>query len=241
MVIPRAPLLLFVATATLAAARADTALSSVTPQSLPSPACLERHVRSLLAESNGDAEGAIAWAESASTLDPGSSFAMSRVAQLQEATGEDSAALDRAERALALDSLNSEAAMVAGRMRFLAGQPRLAVRVLTPPLRQASAMPELFALRALAHQMTRNYGAALADLERTGPLLPDFHWMAAGILAMALEDGRLDEAHAAFELAIKLRPDDPRTVTLGVSLARRTGNLAMERALRSRLQASALP
>jgi predicted Zn-dependent protease len=166
---------------------------------------------------------------------------MSRVALLQEATGEDSAALNRAERAIALDSTNSEAAMVVARMRILAGQPRFAVRALTPPLRQPGAMPELFALRALAHHMARNYSAALGDLERTGPLLPDFQWMAAGILAMALEDGRLHEAHAAFELAIKLRPDDPRTIALGMSLARRTGNLAMERALESALRASALP
>jgi len=198
-------------------------------------------VRSLLAESDGDAAGAIAWAESAATLDSGSSFALSRVASLLEASGKDSAALVQGERVLALDSLNSEAAMLVARMRFLGGQPGIAVRVLTPPLRQPGAIPELFALRALAHQCNRQYLAALEDLGRTGPLQPAFEWVATGILSMALEDGRLAEARAALDMAVRLRPNDVRTLTLGLSLAQRTRDTNLERALERALRASALP
>ena len=192
---------------------------------------LECHVRSLLAEADGDAERAIGWAESLAALDPPSSFAYSRVAMLHEAAGEDSVALEWGVRALALDSLDSDAAMLVGRMRVLAGRPELAAQALTPPLRKAGAMPELFALRALAHEADRNYGAALEDLKRTGPLLPQFEWIATGILGMALQDGRLDEAYEAFELAIRFRPDDRQTLTLGLSLAQRTGNSELERTL----------
>lgn len=184
---------------------------------------------------------AVAWAVSVVALDPHSTYAVSRVACLYESLGEDSAALDWGEQALALDSLNSEAAMLVGRMMFLAGEPGLAAKVLTPPLRQSGAMPELYALRALSHEMDRDYMAALADLKRTGPLLPNFEWIATGILGMALEDGRLDEAYSAFELAMELRPDDARTLTLGVSLAQRLGNPVLERTLLRALRASEFP
>jgi tetratricopeptide (TPR) repeat protein len=151
----------------------------------------------------------------------------------------DSAALSGGEQALALDSLNSEAAMLVGRLSCLAGAPGLAAKVLTPALRQSGAPPELYALRALAHELDRDYSAALADLKRTGPLLPDFEWIATGILGMALEEGRLKEARAAFELAMELSPDDATTLTLGVSLAQRLGDPKLERSLLRALRASA--
>lgn len=212
--------------------------AGASPSSKHRLAGLDIHVRSLLAESKGDAAQAIDWAESLAARDPGSSFALSRAARLCEAVGKDSAALDYGERALAIDSLDSDAAMLVARMRFLSGKPRLAARALTPPLRQSGAIPELFALRALAHQADRDYRAALSDLERTGPLLPDFVWIATGILAMALEDGRLDEAYAAFELANRLRPGDRTTLTLGLSLAQRMANPGLEQILASALRAS---
>lgn len=203
---------------------------------------LECHVRSVLAEADGDPVRAIGWAESLAARDPGSSFALSRAARLHEAVGEDSAALDCGERALALDSLDAEGAMLVGRLMFLAGRPDLTARVLTPPVRRSGgAMPELFALRALAHEMDRDYGAALADLERTGPLLADFGWIAGGVLRLALEDGRLEEAYHAFELANSLDPSDSQTLTLGLSLAKRIRNPRLERTLERALRASELP
>ena len=227
-----APLLL-IAGAALPAAADDSADRASVP--------LECQVRSALAEARGDGLKATAWAVSLAMLDPHSSYAASRVAGLYETQGQDSAALVWGEQALALDSLNSDAAMLVGRMRFLAGEPRLAARVLTPPLRQPGAMPELYAFRALAHEVDRNYAAALADLKRTGPLLPDFDWIATGILGMALEDGRLKEAHSAFQLAMELTPNDARTLSLGVSLAQRLGNPSLERALLRALHALELP
>jgi tetratricopeptide (TPR) repeat protein len=198
---------------------------------LYTPAAIQCHVRSQLAEASGDRVAAIAWAESLTVLDPRSSFACSRVALLCEEIGEDVRALDWGERALALDSLNAEGAMLVGRMRLRSGEAAQAVRVLTPPLRQLGAMPELYALRALAHELNGNYEAALADLKRTDVLLPDFAWIATGILGLALEDGRLEEANSALSLALELKPGDTRTLALGVSLAQRRGDLALEEAL----------
>jgi tetratricopeptide (TPR) repeat protein len=199
--------------------------------SLQTPIALECHLKSELAEAAGDREGAIAWAESLAAIEPGSSFAMSRVALLHESDGEDMTALEWGERALAIDSLNADAAMLVGRMRLRSGDPALAAQVLTPPLRQLGAVPELYALRALAHQLGKNYEAALADLKRTDVLLPDFAWIATGILSLALEDGRLEEAYSALQLALELRPGDSRTLALGISLARRMGNRMLEETL----------
>lgn len=198
---------------------------------LYTPAAIQCHVRSQLAEASGDRIAAIAWAESVTVLDPGSSFARSRVALLCEEIGEDVRALEWGEQALALDSLNAEGAMLVGRMRLRSGEAAKAVQVLTPPLRQLGAMPELYALRALANELNRNYEAALADLKRTDVLLPDFAWIATGILGLALEDGRLEEANQALRLALELKPGDTRTLALGVSLAQRRGDLALEEAL----------
>jgi tetratricopeptide (TPR) repeat protein len=198
---------------------------------LYTPAAIQCHVRSQLAEAAGDRVAAIAWAESVTVLDPRSSFACSRVALLCEEIGEDVRALEWGERALALDSLNAEGAMLVGRMRLRSGEASKAVQVLTPPLRQLGAMPELYALRALAHELDRNYEAALADLKRTDVLLPDFAWIATGILSLALEDGRLEEANSALRLALELKPGDPRTLALGISLAQRRGDLALEETL----------
>ena len=171
------------------------------------------------------------WAEELVSLDPGSSFAAGRLAQLLESAGEDTRALAWGNRALALDSLNADAAMLVGRMRLRAGEAAIAAQALTPPLRLLGARPELYALRALAHELDKNYEAALADLRRTGELLPDFGWVATGVLAMALEDGRLEEAQKALELALSLQPDDPRTLGLGVELARRMGDSVLEEKL----------
>ena len=198
---------------------------------LYTPAAIQCHVRSQLAEASGDRVAAIAWAESVTVLDPRSSFARSRVALLCEEIGEDVSALQWGEQALALDSLNAEAAMLVGRMRLRSGEAAQAVQVLTPPLRQLGAVPELYALRALANELNRNYEAALADLKRTDVLLPDFAWIATGILGLALEDGRLEEANQALRLALELKPGDARTLALGISLAQRRGDLALEEAL----------
>jgi tetratricopeptide (TPR) repeat protein len=198
------------------------------------PSDLTLVVRSSLAEAAGEPEAAIAWAESLSRLEPRSAFAHARVADLYEAMGQDFEALVWGERALACDSLNVSAAMLVGRMRLRAGECQGAVQVLTPPLRQLGAPPELYGLRALAHELSRSYDAALADLKRTDILLPDFSWIATGILSLALEDGRLEEAKQALQLALELRPEDARVLTLGVTLAQRTGDgLLQETLLRS--------
>ena len=219
---------------------ATTIAASAPSSAADPPSPIECQVRSELAEAKGDGLKAIAWAVSLVTLDPHSSYALSRVASLYESFGDDSVALDWGERALAVDSMNSEAAMLVGRVSCLAGRPARAAAALTPPLRLSGAAPELYALRALAHELDRDYGAALADLKRTGSLLPDFEWIATGILGMALEDGRLGEAYSAFQLAMELRPDDTRTLALGVSLAQRLGDPALERTLLRALRASEL-
>ena len=188
-------------------------------------------MRSELAGASGDRDGAIAWAESLAAVDPSSSFIRSRIALLHEEAGNDVGALKWGERALAIDSLNSDAAMLVGRMRLRAGEPAVAAQVLSPPLRMLGALPELYALRALAHELDHNFEASLADLRRTDVLLPDFAWIATGILGLALEDGRLEEAYSALQLALELRPDDTRTISLGVSLAQRMGNRVLEETL----------
>lgn len=195
------------------------------------PTDLTLVVRSTLAEAAGEPEAAIAWAESLSRLEPTSAFAHARVAMLHEAMGQDFEALAWGEKALACDSLNVNAAMLVGRMRLRAGECQGAVQVLTPPLRQLGAPPELYGLRALAHELSRSYEAALADLKRTDILLPDFSWIATGILSLALEDGRLEEAKQALQLALELRPEDARVLTLGVNLAQRTGDSVLEETL----------
>jgi tetratricopeptide (TPR) repeat protein len=225
---PPATLLL---TGTLVLLAATAAPASAYFFTLYTPAAIQCHVRSQLAEASGDRVAAIAWAESVTVLDSRSSFARSRVALLCEEIGEDVRALEWGEQALGLDSLNADAAMLVGRMRLRSGESAQAVRVLTPPLRQLGAMPELYALRALAHELNRNYEAALADLKRTDVLLPDFAWIATGILGLALEDGRLEEANSALRLALELKPGDARTLALGVSLAQRRGDLALEETL----------
>jgi tetratricopeptide (TPR) repeat protein len=128
--------------------------------------------------------------------------------------------------------------MLVGRMRLRAGEASAAAKALTPPLRLLGARPELYALRALAHELERNYEASLADLRRTGELMPDFGWVASGVLALALEDGLLNQASEALKLALEINPDDPRTLGLGVELARRLGDSALEeRLLRRRAEA----
>jgi len=195
------------------------------------PAFLDLLVRSQLAEAAGDGESAILWAESLAVADPRSAYGCARAATLHEAIGDDVEALAWGERALARDSTNIEAAMLVGRMHLRGGQSEIAAQALTPPLRQLGAPPEAYALRALAHELSRRYEAALADLMRTDELLPDFAWIATGILGLALEDGRLEEASQALRLALELRSDDPRVLHLGVSLARRTDDLALEEGL----------
>ena len=91
----------------------------------------------------------------------------------------------------------------------------------------------------MAHELNRNYEAALADLKRTDVLLPDFAWIATGILSLALEDGRLEEASSALRLALELKPDDSRTLRLGVALARRTGDPLLEERLLKDLASAA--
>ena len=210
---------------------AATASPSLAFYSLRTPVELECALRSELAEADGDHQAAIAWAESLATVDPTSSFIASRVARLHEDLGEDMAALEWGERALRCDSTNVEAAMLVGRMRLRSGEPSAAVQVLTPPLRQLGAVPELYALRALANELDRRYEAALADLRRTDVLLPDFAWIATGILGLALEDGRLEEAYSALQLALELRPGDTRTLQMGVRLAQRLENAVLEETL----------
>jgi tetratricopeptide (TPR) repeat protein len=199
--------------------------------SLRTPVTLELQAKFEIAWAAGHRQTAIALAESLAGLDPRSGHILARVAVLHEDAGEDIAALGWGERALAVDSLNSNAAMLVGRMRLRAGEPGVAAQVLTPPLRTLGAPPELYALRALAHELGRNYEAALADLRRTDALLPDFAWIASGILGLALEDGHLDEAYSALRLALELKPHDTRTLTLGVALAARMGNRVLEETL----------
>jgi tetratricopeptide (TPR) repeat protein len=195
------------------------------------PADLDLLTRSTLAEAAGQPDVAIAWAESLARLEPTSAFALARVAVLHENIGQDVDALVWGERALAQDSTNVDAAMLVGRMRLRSGDAPGAVQVLTPPLRQLGAPPELYGLRALAHELARNYEAALADLKRTDILLPDFAWIATGTLSLALEDERLEEAKQALELALELRPDDPRVLTLGVRYAREAGDAPLQETL----------
>jgi tetratricopeptide (TPR) repeat protein len=213
------------------------------PAPLVIPLNLELLARSAVAQENGTMEEARHWAEALTVSDPGSSFAAWRLAQLLESSGDDTQALAWGNRSLYLDSLNQDAAMLVGRMRLRAGEAEIAAKALTPPLRLLGARPELYALRALAHELNKNYEASLADLKRTGELLPDFGWVATGVLAMALEDGRLEEASEALDMALALNPDDPRTLGLGVELARRTGDRALEeKLLRRRAEAQdALP
>jgi len=199
--------------------------------SLRTPLGIELLSRSELAEAAGERSTSIAWAESLAMVEPGSSFALHRVARLYEDAGEDAVSLTWGERALAADSMNADAAMLVGRMSLRGGRSATAVQVLTPPLRQLGAMPELYALRALAFQLERNYEPALADLKRTDVLLPDFAWIATGILGLALEDGRLEEAYSALQLALELRPGDARTLNLGIALARRMVNPILEESL----------
>ena len=204
---------------------------------------LDLLTRSELAEAAGDGDAAIQWAESLATADPRSAFGCARAATLLETIGQDSEALSWGQKALARDSLNLEAAMLVARMHLRGGESDIAAQALTPPLRILGAPPEAYALRALAHELSHRYDAALADLKRTDELLPDFAWIATGILGLALEDGRLEEASQALQLALELRSDDPRVLHLGVSLARRTDDPVLEeRLLRTlALQSTARP
>lgn len=198
------------------------------------PSNLEFLARSVLAEETGNPGEAAIWAEALAAEDPHSSYAASRYAQILESMGDDAHALQLGERALGLDSLNADAAMLVGRMQLRAGEAGIAVQALTPPLRLLGARPELYALRALAHELDQNYEGALADLRRTDELLPDFGWVATGVLGLALEDGRLDEASQALQLALELTPDDARTLGLGIDLARRLGDTGLEESLLQR-------
>ena len=199
---------------------------------LTPPADLTFLVRSELAESVGDGPTAIAWAESLAAHEPdGNAFGHARVATLYEGLGQDAEALVWGEAALARDSLNLDAAMLVARMRLRGGESEVAAQVLTPPLRLLGAPPEAYALRALAHELSRRYEAALADLKRTESLLPDFAWIATGILSLALEEGRLEEAYPALQLALELKPEDPRVLNLGVTLAQRLENRVLEETL----------
>src|SRR5262249_39137986 len=196
--------------------------------SLQIPVSLQCEVRSQLAEAGEDPTQAIAWAESLATVDPASAYAKARVAVLREDARDDAVALQWGEQALALDSLNVDAAMLVGRMRLRSGEAAQAVQVLTPPLRRLEAIPELYALRALANELDKRYDSALSDLRHTDVLLPDFAWIASGILSMALEDGKLEEAYSALQLALELKPDDRRNLGLGVALAQRIDQPKLE-------------
>jgi tetratricopeptide (TPR) repeat protein len=222
-------------------ARSSTAGAASEPHIVPRN--IEYLLRSALARESGELEAAGLWAQALSTADSLSSYAASRYAQILESAGDDAGALTWGNRALSCDSLNQDAAMLVGRMRLRAGEPSMAVKALTPPLRLLGARPELYALRALAHELAKNYEASLADLKRTGELLPDFGWIATGVLSMALEDDLLQEAADALRLALEINPEDPRTLGLGVELARRVGDTRLEeRLLRQRTEAQdALP
>ncbi|HXL15029.1 MAG TPA: tetratricopeptide repeat protein, partial [Methylomirabilota bacterium] len=230
-------LLLILLALVAGSSRADSSAPRIIPPNL------ELLARSAVAQEQGSMEEAQRWADRLAASDPGSSLASYRMAQLLESSGDDAHALEWGNRSLSLDSLNADAAMLVGRMRLRAGEASIAAKALTPPLRLLGARPELYALRALAHELDRNYEAALADLKRTGELLPDFGWVATGVLSMALEDGRLEEAAEALELALTLNPADPRTLGLGIELARRTGDTALEeKLLRRRVESpDALP
>lgn len=231
------------ASATLTPA-AVAAPRTASASEIPSdPVLLDLLSRSELAEAAGDGATAIQWAESLAVADPRSAFGCARAATLHEQIGQDVEALTWGERALARDSLNLDAAMLVARMHLRGGESDIAAQALTPPLRNLGAPPEAYALRALAHELSRRYDAALGDLKRTDELLPDFAWIATGILGLALEDGRLEEASQALQLALELRSDDPRVLHLGVELARRTEDPTLEeRCLRAlALQSTARP
>jgi tetratricopeptide (TPR) repeat protein len=195
------------------------------------PEPLDLLARSQLAEATGDLATATSLAASFAASDPASSYAAARVAGLCEASGDDVQALAWGEQALALDSLNASAAMLVGRMHLRSGEFGLAVQVLTPPLRMLGAPPELYALRAIAHELNRNYEAAIADLRRTDMLEDDFAWVASGVLGLALEENRLDEAYLALELALELSPGDGRVLANGIELAHRAGDRVLEETL----------
>jgi tetratricopeptide (TPR) repeat protein len=199
------------------------------PPSVPEP--LRLLSESNLAEAAGRYDVARAAAESLATLDPWSSYAAARVARLCEAAGQDLDALEWGDRALAMDSLNVSAAMLVGRMRLRSGDFAVAVQALTPPLRTLGAPPEVYALRAIAHELNRNYEAALADLRRTDVLEDDFTWVATGVLGLALEENRLAEAYLALELSLELSPGDARVLANGITLARRAGDRILEERL----------
>lgn len=184
-----------------------------------------------LAEATGEFPAARAMAESLAAQEPRSSYAAARVARLLETEGEDAAALAWGERALSLDSLSVPAAMLVGRLRLRSGEFAVAVQVLTPPLRPLGAPPEAYALRAIAHELNRNYEAAIADLRRTDVLVSDFAWVANGVLGLALEENRLEEAYLALELALELSPGDARVLADGITLARRAEDRRLEETL----------
>ena len=199
------------------------------PPSVPDP--LRLLSESSLAEAAGRFEEARAAAESLAALDPWSSYAAARVARLCESAGQDVDALEWGDRALEMDSLNVSAAMLVGRMRLRSGEFAVAVQALTPPLRSLGAPPEVYALRAIAHELNRNYEAALADLRRTDVLEDDFAWVASGVLGLALEENRLAEAYQALELSLELSPGDGRVLANGITLARRAGDRVLEEEL----------
>ncbi len=207
------------------------------------PRNIEYLLRSALARESGELGTAGVWAEALSAADTVSGYAASRYAQILESQGDDMGALTWGNRALLSDGLSQDGAMLVGRMRLRAGGPSMAVKALTPPLRVLGGGPELYALRALAHELARNYEASLADLKRTGELLPDFGWIATGVLGMALEDDHLPEAMDALRLALDINPDEPRALGLGIELARRLGDPGLEaKLLRQRAEAEdALP
>jgi putative PEP-CTERM system TPR-repeat lipoprotein len=108
-------------------------------------------------------------------------------------------------------------------------QPRLAIEVLAPALKQSPDDPELLALAGELHLQARLYSQAQELLARAASLQPRDAGRRIGLGVSRLAAGELDQAVSDLEAAVSLAPDDaePRILLATAELGR--GNF--ERAL----------
>jgi putative PEP-CTERM system TPR-repeat lipoprotein len=108
-------------------------------------------------------------------------------------------------------------------------QPRLAIEVLAPALKQNPDDPELLALAGELHLQARLYSEAQDFLQRAASLQPRNIGRRIGLGVSRLAAGELNQAVSDLEAAVSLAPDDPEPRMLLATAELGRGNF--ERAL----------
>ena len=152
---------------------------------------------------------AMGLAESSVRLDPRSSFAFSILAYVQAMEGQYDAAMEAAQKAVALNPYDMGARGVLGICHLVVGEHRQAIELLSTAFQRGNNDPRYQwpALNAFSHYLLRQYDASLSWAREALYLNPDHLQMLAVRAAALAQLGRTEEARQATDALLTSFPD----------------------------------